>query len=306
MSRAITVRQILDKRFEIIALIEHSGMATILKAQDCESGQLVVLKVPHAEFEASPGSFSRFGREAATLGKLDHPGIPKLIPVTEKSRPYVAMEFIPGPTLYEILEKNRSLPEAESLRLAGGLCDILEYLHRQNIVHCDVKPGNIIVSDDGRPHLIDFGIATEPAWFSAKFGTAEYMAPEQVHGDRVDARTDIYGLGAVLYEMVTGARPAAELRQPRELNPGLSEQAEEIILHAMAPDAADRYPSASAMKADLDAPEAVRVTGRYRNRRKANPWPKRLRLAAFVVGLAAVPIILFFIFLLIIQRQVPR
>lgn len=306
MSHEITAGQILDKRFEIVALIEHSGMATILKAHDRETGRPVVLKVPHAEFETSPGSFARFGREAATLGKLNHPGIPKLIPAVEKSRPYVPMEYIPGPTLYEILEKKRFLPEAESLRLAGALCEILEYLHGQNIVHCDVKPGNIIVSDDGRPHLIDFGIATEPAWFSAKIGTAEYMAPEQIQGDRVDARTDIYGLGAVLYELVTGTRPAAELRPPREWNADLSEQAEEIILHAMAPNVGERYASAKAMREDLNRPEAVRATGLYRDRRKANPWPKRLRLAGFVLSLAAAPIILFFIFLYVFQRQFPR
>src|SRR5262249_42582703 len=149
-----------------------------------------------------------------------------------------------------------------------------------NVIHCDLKPGNIMISSDGYPHIIDFGIATEPAWFSPKFGTPEYMAPEQASGDRVDARTDIYGLGVVVYEAVTGARPAGVPRTPKELNPRLSEQIDEIIMHAVAPNPSDRYASASAMKADLDSPQAVQATGQYKNPRKASAWPKRLRIAA--------------------------
>src|SRR5262249_22753897 len=192
-------------------------------------------------------------------------------------------------------------------------------------IHRDVKPGNIMISDDGMPHIIDFGIAKitgrEPmmfGWFSPKMtGTPEYMAPEQIQGDRTDARTDIYSLGAVLYEIVTGTPPFQEHesmntrlvgapRPPRELNNNVPEQIEEIILHAMAPRPRDRYCSAAAMKAELDAPEAVQVTGRYKSPLKASAWPKRFRLAAFVLSLMAAPIVLFFIFLLLFQRQLAR
>jgi serine/threonine-protein kinase len=193
--------------------------------------------------------------------------------------------------------------ECDAIRLAGRLCDILEHMHRRNVIHCDLKPGNIMISADGTPHIIDFGIATEPTWFSPRFGTPEYMAPEQVSGDRVDACTDIYGLGVVLYEAVTGTRPADAPRSPREFNNSLCEQVEEIILHAMAPNPSDRYQSAAAMKAELDSPHAVQVSGQYKNPRKASAWPKRLRLAGIILSLAAVPFVLFFLFLWMLQWQ---
>jgi serine/threonine protein kinase len=324
LSHEIKIGQLLDKRFEITALIERSGMATIFKALDGETRQMVALKVPHFEFEGNRGNSSRFAREAAIIGELDHPGILKIIPVAEKSRPYVVMEYLEGETLYDILERTR-LQVCEALQLASRLCDILEYMHRHDVVHRDLKPSNIMISDDGRPHIIDFGIAkgVEPfmfGWFSPKMGTPEYMAPEQIRGDRVDARTDIYSLGAVLYEIVTDTRPfqgntrdeilnarlAGEPRPPRELDSNLSEQIEEIIQHAMAPKPSDRYCSAAAMKAELDFPETVQVTGIYRNPRKASAWPKRLRLAGFVLSVAAAPFILFYLFLLMFQRQLAR
>jgi serine/threonine-protein kinase len=155
-------------------------------------------------------------------------------------------------------------------------------------------------------------------WFSRKMtGTMEYMAPEQLIGDRIDARTDIYSMGALLYEIVTGtcpfqrdasreildARATGQFRPPREVRPDLSEQVEEIILHAMAPRPSDRYASAAVMKLDLDSPQAVQITGSYRTPAKASVWPKRLRLIILGLITAALPFVLFFIFLLIFQRQ---
>jgi serine/threonine protein kinase len=318
LSNEIKIGQLLDKRFEITALIEHSGMATIFKALDCQTRQTVALKVPHIEFEGSPGNSSRFAREAAIIGGLDHPGILKIIPVAKKSRTYFVMEYLEGETLYEILGRTRPLPVCEALQLASRLCGILEYMHRHDVVHRDLKPANIMISDDGSPHILDFGIAKGPAvepfmsgWLSPKMGTPEYMAPEQIQGDRVDARTDVYSMGVVLYELLTGTRPfqgdtREETRPPRELNSELSEQIEEIILHAMAPRPTDRYSSAAAMKAELDCPETVQVTGMYRHPRKASVWPKRLRLAALLLGAAAAPFLLFFIFLWMFQRQLAR
>src|SRR5262249_25028427 len=149
--------------------------------------------------------------------KLDHLGIAKVFPVAQKSRPYLVMEYIEGQTLHDVLKNRGLLGLQESFQLASRLCDILEYLHRRGIVHRDLKPANIIISDDAFPHLIDFGIAKEMRWprfglgfLSETAGTLEYMAPEQLHGDRVDPRADIYSLGAILYKMLTGIRPEAE------------------------------------------------------------------------------------------------
>lgn len=297
-------------------------MATIFKALDWQTRQTVVLKVPHSGLAGNAASGARLAREAAIVGKLDHPGILKIIPVAEKSGPYVVMEYLEGRTLYDILERTRVLPVADALRLGSRLCDILEYVHRHGIVHRDLKPGNIMISDDGTPHIIDFGIATAPGTvaFSSKAGTPEYMSPEQVLGDKVDARTDLYSLGAVLYEIVTATRAfqgnarddsldsrlSVIRRPPSELNPDVSKQVEEIILHAMAPNPRDRYRSAAAMKADLDSPETVQVTGLSRSLRKAGPWPKRLRLTSVILGVAAVPFILFYLFFLMFQRLLAR
>jgi eukaryotic-like serine/threonine-protein kinase len=283
-------------------------MATIYKAHDRETGQTVVLKVPHPEFERNLRNASRFAREAAIVGKLDHPGILKVIPVAQKSRPYVVMEYLHGETLAGILERTRPLPICAAVQLTSRLCEILDYIHRHDVIHCDLKPGNIIIADDGSPHIIDFGIAQAPAWFSSKTGTPEYMAPEQILGDKVDARTDIYSLGAVLYEIVTGVRARSESlpSTPRELNSNLSEQVEEIILHAMAPNPSDRYASAAAMKADLDSPEDVQVTGKFKTFQKASAWPRNLRVAGLVLGLASSPFLLFYLFLKIFQSQLAR
>jgi serine/threonine protein kinase len=293
LSRELQTGQVLDRRFEITALIERSGMSTVFKALDRQTQQMVVLKVPHAEFEGTSRNSARFAHEARIIAKLDHPGVVKLIPVTEKSRTYVVLEYLEGKTLYDVLQRRRPLLVCEALQLASRLCDILEYIHRHDVIHRDLKPGNILISEDGNPHIIDFGIAKSRGMeLSSTMGTPEYMAPEQMHGGRVDARTDIYSLGIILREMVAGNK--------------LSDQIEEIILHAIAPNSSDRYLSAAAMKAELDFPENVHVTGLYKNPRPLNPWPKRLRLAGVALALASWPFVLFYVFLLIFQRQLAR
>ena len=300
-------------------------MATVFQAVDRQTGRMVAIKAPRADFATSRTSLARLAHEAAVLGKLNHPGIPKISSIAEKSRPYVVMECLEGETLYDVLQRKRSLSICDALQLVSRLCEILQHVHEHGVIHRDLKPGNIIVSKDGMPHIIDFGIskitAREPillGWLSPKMtGTPEYMAPEQIQGDRTDPRTDIYTLGAVLYEIVTGTPPfevddthenirlrlGRAPRCPRELNDNVTEQIEQIILHAMAPRPPDRYRSAAAMKAELDFPDSVEVTGKYKTPLKASPWPKRLRLATFVFSLFAAPVILFFIFLLIFQRQ---
>ena len=301
-------------------LIDRSGMATIFKAVDIQTGRFVALKVPHAEFGDSRATTRRLAREAALIRKLDHPGIPKIIAITEKSRPYIALEYIEGETLGHLLARRGAIPVDQATRFVSRVCDILRYMHERGVVHHDLKPGNIMISD-GSPRLIDFGIATLTIrnifrWFSSTMGTAEYMAPEQIQGGRTDARTDIYNLGGVLYEMVTGRIPfeaetvdnvAARVpRPPRELNNKLSAQIEEIILHAMAPRPSDRYPSAATMKAELDFPESVKVTGKYRRPRKFSMWPRRLRAAAFGLMLIGFQVVLFFVFLWMFQSRLTR
>lgn len=321
LGHELQIGNLLDDRFEILDLIERSGMATIFKALDLQSRQIVALKVPHAEFGDSRATTRHLAREAALIGKLDYPGIPRIIPVPEKSCPYIVLEYIEGESLGHLLARRGAIPADEARQFVSRVCDILTYMHERGVVHHDLKPGNIMISPDGSPRLIDFGIArlrTRKAfhWFSATMGTADYMAPEQIQGDRTDARTDIYSLGGVLYEMLTGRAPfqgetvddvAARFeRPPQEFNDKLSAQIEEIILHAMAPRPSDRYASAAAMKAELIFPESVEVTGKYRNPRKFSRWPRRLRAAGFGIVLIGSQVVLFFLFLWMFQTRVAR
>ena len=324
MSYDIRIGDRLDDRFQITELISRSGMSTIYKAIDSERGGYVALKVPHFELESDAAFFSRFEREEEIGKKLNHPGVLKIIPVEYKSRPYIVMEYLEGRTLDRVLQAWRPFPIADAIETASRICEILDYVHGQNVIHRDLKPANIVVCDDGSLRIIDFGIAKALAMrrvtfggFSPKMGTPHYMAPEQIKGKRGDARTDIYSLGAILYEMTTGSLPftgqntselinARLMRDPRppcEINPALAPQVEEIILHALEREPEDRYPSAAAMKAELDAPESVRVVVRSRKARPAYNLREQIRRAAMVLFIAAMPVIAFFLFFLMIQHQ---
>jgi serine/threonine protein kinase len=296
---------ILDGRFVIGEPISRSGMATIYKAEDAQNqNQLVAVKVPFLRFESDPNFFSRFQREEEIGLKLNHPFLLKFVRVGQKSRPYIVTEYLSGCTLATLLNAVRPLPEKDALRIASVLCEALQYMHEHGVVHRDLKPGNIMLCRDRGIRIMDFGIASSTdsrritlGGFTNTMGTPEYMAPEQVENRRCDERSDIYSLGVVLYEMLTGVRPfqnddpwiamndrvTGDPAAPRQLNPDVSPQAEEIVLHAMQRDPAGRYPSAAAMKAELDAPGQVRVTG-YCNRLVAPRWRMSMRETPVLAG----------------------
>jgi serine/threonine-protein kinase len=278
------IGHVVDERFRITQLIARSGMSSVYKATDLSTGNPVALKVPFMQFESDPGLFSRFEREEAVGKVLDHPYILRVVPVEHKSRPYIAMEFLKGQTLRQLLSSGVKLPVAEALNIASRICEALDYMHRQDMVHRDLKPENIMLCTDGSLRIMDFGIVKVSGMrrltfsgFSPALGTPDFMAPEQVKGKRGDERTDIYSLGAVLFEMITGtvpfegstafqimnARLTGDPPAPRSINPDIPPEVEEIVLHAMQRNPDDRYPSAAAMKADLEAPEKVVVTGRH-------------------------------------------
>jgi serine/threonine-protein kinase len=317
--------QRVDDRFLIMEVLGVSGMATIFKAEDQQNGsRLVALKVPHLAYESDPTFFSRFQREERIGLQLNHPFVLKFVPVENRSRPYIVTEYLKGCTLEHLLKAMRPLPEKDALKIASLICDGLQHMHDHGVIHRDLKPQNIMICCDGSIRIMDFGIARDGAsrritrmGNTGSMGTPDYMAPEQVLGKPADRRTDIYCLGALLYEMLTGvipfrdenpwaalnARVTGDPVAPRKINADLSAQAEEIVLRALQRDPAERYPTAAAMKAELDTAEHVRVTGLASRLQAPAAWKPRLFqrpwvLAGALLGPVAIGIIVLSILLL--------
>jgi serine/threonine protein kinase len=265
-------------QYELTELLARSGMASVFKARDTESGALVAVKLPHLHFESDVVFHERFTREQQIGQRLDHPGIVKVFPAGKRSRKYIAMELVEGTSLRAVMEQEKRLPVARALDIARQIAASLVYLHTNGIVHRDLKPENVILTPDGTVKLLDFGIALDDAarritWFglSATLGTPDYMAPEQITGRRGDVRTDVYALGSILFEMLTGEPPfvggnaqtllrakgSEDPRSPRQLVPELDPKLEDIVLHAIERSPRDRYQRASDMLADLTDPDAV-------------------------------------------------
>jgi serine/threonine-protein kinase len=326
-TRELRPGQTLDGRFVITGVICKTGTATVFKANDLLTNREVALKAPFFRSELSPTFFSRYARESRIGEQLDHPFLLKFIPVEHRSRPYLVTEYLHGNTLAHLLKSAGPMPEKAALGIAGRICEGLSHMHGQGVIHRDLKPHNIMICHDGAIRIMDFGISVSlggrfsfPGYAPA-MGTPEYIAPEQVRGKRGDGRTDIYSLGAILYEMVTGTLPFESTDEdvfaamnarltgdpvaPRTLNSELSEQVEEIILHAMERDLGKRYPTASAMKEDLDYPGEVQLTGRCHRLQAPAPWKRHVKNALLIGFVLAIIVFGFYELILLIIRRGP-
>ena len=319
----INVGDVLDDRFEITDVIAKSGMASLFRAIDRQNGNAVAVKIPYLQIESDVAGFDRFRREEEIGLKLDHPYVLKMIPVEKKSRPYIVMEYLEGQTLSELLGNVRPLPEPDVVKIVSRICLGLGYMHEHGVVHRDLKPGNIMLCNDGTIRIMDFGIARAAssrrltfAGFTPSMGTPDYMAPEQVKGSRGDERTDIYSLGAILYEMTTGeapfggdssyvimnARTTGDPQAPRKLNPKLTPQIEEIILHAMERDPRLRYQSVLEMRAELQDYDAVVMTRRHSRLQAPQMWKSRFRMAPLILGFVSLQVVIFLLLLWHFQK----
>jgi eukaryotic-like serine/threonine-protein kinase len=289
-------------------------MASIFRGTDVRNGRQVAIKVPHPEMEMDPVLFDRFHREMEIGKVLDHPSVMKVYTDDDRSQLYMVMEWVEGRLLRKILDEKRKLPPERAIKIVLGVCDALDYIHAHGIVHRDLKPENIMVDPEDHIKLIDFGIAGQTgarrltfAKLSQVMGTPEYISPEQVKGKRGDARSDVYALGVMLYEMLTGKapfqgpNPFAIMNDrllnnpipPREIDPTISPELQEIIYRAIERDPKNRYASAHEMALDLQHPEKVGAAERpelrdWKTRR--TPWIRRL---LFYIMLALIPIIIF-------------
>ncbi|MGA2991921.1 MAG: serine/threonine-protein kinase [Candidatus Korobacteraceae bacterium] len=301
----------------------RSGMASIFRGKDLRTGQPVAIKVPHIEMESDPVFFERFQREEEIGRKLDHPGVMKVLGNDDRSQVYMVMEWVEGRLLRKLLNEQRKLPPERALRLALRICEALDYIHKNGVVHRDLKPENIMVDGDDNIKLIDFGIAGNLGSrritftrLSQTMGTPDYISPEQVKGKRGDARSDIYALGVMLYEMLTGQvpfqgpNPFAIMNErllnnpvpPRELEPSISPQLQEIIYRALERDPKNRYGSAHEFARDLQHPEQVGVADRPELRnwsRRRSPLGRRI---LFYLMLAAIPVLIFALLLWVAKR----
>jgi len=309
--------------YRIDSVVARSGMASIFRGVDLCTGRDVAIKVPHPEMEADPLLFDRFKREQEIGQKLDHPGVMKVYANPDRERLYMVMEWVEGRLLRHILRENGKLPVDRAVRIATGVCEALDYIHSHGVVHRDLKPENIMADSQDRIKLIDFGIAGNVgsrrltfAKLSNVMGTPDYISPEQVKGKRGDGRSDIYAMGVILYEMLTGKVPFTGANPflimndrllnspvpPREIDPSLSPQLQEIVYRALERDPKNRYATAREFAWDLAHQSEVGVSERPEFedwKRRRSPWPRRI-LNYFL--LAMIPVVVFTLLLWFARR----
>jgi len=313
--------------YRLDATVARSGMSTLFRATDLRDGKQVAIKVPHAEMEANPVLVERFRREQEIGQELDHPGVVKTFDGEERSRLYMVIEWVEGRLLRSILNEfigqEQKMPIERAVNFALQICDALDTMHKHGVVHRDLKPENIMVDDEDRIKLIDFGIAMKEdarritfVDMSATLGTPDYISPEQVKGQRGDQRSDIYSLGVMLYEMLTGETPFSgpnplavmnervlhDPRPARMLRPEIEPELEEILNRALVRDPRFRYATANEMAWELEHQEQVGVEDGARR-----PALGRVRLPGgrnmlLYAGLALVPILIFALMMVLARR----
>ena len=286
--------QTVNDKYDILESLGQGGMSEAYKARDRQTGRLVVLKIPFGSLIGDPATFSRYQRELEIGKRLHHPNIQQLIAdgrLDDGVAPYLVLEFVDGTLLRDYLREHAPLSVEDAIRITVQLANALEYCHGHGVVHRDLKPENILIEDDGTVKLVDFGIALLQGArrltfrrLTSGFGTPDYMAPEQVQGDRGDARTDLYALGVMLYEMLTGEvpyqgdSPLAVMSQRvttdapllRVKRPDLPAQLEAVVWRALRREPTERYASMADLRHDLEHLDQVSIpeypidTGRKR------------------------------------------
>ena len=308
--------------YRIDAPVARSGMASVYRATDLRDNRQVALKIPHPDLEADIILFDRFKRESGIGEKLSHPMVMRVYGGEERSRIYMVMEWCEGRLLRQVLAEGK-IEQDRAIRIALAILEALEYIHTNGVVHRDLKPENIMVDSGDNIKLIDFGIAGDSAarrltysHFTASLGTPDYIAPEQVKGKRGDCRTDIFAMGVILYEMLTGKLPFSgpsplavmndrllnHPTPPRVANPSISPELQEVLYRALERDPRNRYAKASNFAWDLQHLDQVGVE----NRDELQGWNKRksqqLRRILYYAALALIPVAILLLMVLLTRH----
>ena len=277
----MTTPRLVGSRYELGELIGYGGMAEVHRGRDARLSRDVAIKMLRADLARDPSFLNRFRREAQSSAGLNHPAIVAVYDTGQDHTglgsdaadvPYIVMEFVEGQTLREVLKVEGRLPPRRAMEIVAEVCGALDFSHRNGIVHRDIKPANVMITRAGAVKVMDFGIARAIADNSATvtqtaavIGTAQYLSPEQARGETVDARSDVYSTGCVLYELVTGHPPFTgdspvavayqHVREnpvvPSSENPAIPRSLDSIIMKALAKNPMNRYQSAGEMRTDL-------------------------------------------------------
>src|SRR5882724_6795926 len=286
----MTTPRLLSERYELGETLGYGGMSEVHKGRDVRLSRDVAVKVLRADLARDPQFQIRFRREAQNAAALNHPAIVAVYDTGETESefgplPYIVMEFVDGQTLREIVKTQGPLSQQRVIEVMADVCAALDFSHRHGIIHRDVKPANVMITRGGAVKVMDFGIARALAdgqnmtQTAAVIGTAQYLSPEQARGEAVDARSDVYAAGCVLFELLTGEPPFTgdspvavayqhvreDPKPPSSLNPRVPPELDAAVLKALAKNPDNRYQTAAEMRADLvrvhsgEAPEAPKV-----------------------------------------------
>jgi tRNA A-37 threonylcarbamoyl transferase component Bud32 len=285
--RDMTQPRLLGGRYELDGVVGRGGMAEVYRARDLRLDRVVAIKTLREDLARDQTFQARFRREAQSAASLNHPSIVAVYDTGEDNAgrspvPYIVMEYVDGRTLRDLLRDDRRLLPERALEITDGVLRALDYSHRNGIVHRDIKPGDVMLTRDGQVKVMDFGVARAVSDAQATMtqtaqviGTAQYLSPELARGERVDARSDLYSTGCLLYELLTGRPPFTgdspvaiayqHVREnpipPSRIDPEIPPWADTIVLRAMAKAPKDRYQSAAEMRADIQRALSGMMTG---------------------------------------------
>jgi eukaryotic-like serine/threonine-protein kinase len=300
--------QLLNNRYALGEMIGTGGMADVYIGDDTRLNRKVAIKVLRRDLARDPSFVARFKKEALAAGGLNHPGIVAVYDSgDENDSPYIVMELISGQTLRQVMQQGL-IPQSRALEIIEGILQALEYSHKESIVHRDIKPGNIMITDSGDVKVMDFGIARATDDIGATMtntwnviGTAQYLSPEQATGELADGRSDLYSLGCLMYELLTGRPPftgdtpvsiayqhvSSPITPASQVKPGLSTDIDRMLEVVLSKDPNNRYQDASAMLADLQRV----IKGEPVTTKIQKIFPRRKLLSAITAVVAAVVLV---------------